>query len=117
MNISEINFQPLFHWINESLKINAKFAINLEGKRPTIVNVDNLWNDSGIFQGVIKEVTVDFFNFNFNEADGTLWATVNLSYKSWSGGSNGMQIVNAWFIPEKGWTFESCKETFKKFNS
>ena len=116
MNIQEIDFQPLFQWINQCLGINAIFSINLEGKRPTIVNGDNLWNDSGIFQSVIKEVEVGFFNFSFNEADGTLWATVNLSYESWSGGSNGMQIGTCWYSEASGWTFESSKDQFKKYN-
>ncbi len=110
MTVQEIDFQPLFQWINESLKINAIFSINLEGKRPTIVNGDNLWNDSGIFKSVIKDVTVDFFNFDFKEESGELWATVYLNYESWSGGSNGMQIGTVWFNTEIGWTFESCKE-------
>lgn len=116
MNIQEIDFQPLFQWINQCLGTTAQFSINLEGKRPTIVNGDNLWNDSGIFQGVIKEVEVSFFNFEFIEEIGNLWATVNLSYESWSGGSNGMKIGTCWFNPETGWTFESSKERFNKYN-
>jgi len=116
MNIQEIDFKPLFTWINESLKINAIFGINLEGKRPTIVNGDNLWNDSGIFQSVIKDVTVDFFNFHFEPETGKLWGTIYLGYESWSGGSNGMQIGNVWFNPETGWTFETSKERFNKYN-
>lgn len=116
MKIQEINYKPLFQWINKCLGINADFAIRLEGKRPQIVNVDNLWGNSGIFQSVIKIVEVDFFNFNFNEETGNLWATVSLSYESWSGGSNGMQIGTCWFNPETGWTFESSKERSKKNN-
>lgn len=116
MNIQSIDFKPLFQWINLNLGTSAKFAINLEGKRPTIVNVDNLYNNSGIFQSVIKDVTVDFFNFDFKEETGNLWATVSLSYESWAGGSNGMKIGTCWFKPETGWTFESCKERAEKYN-
>ena len=114
MIIRELDFQPLFQWINENLGTNADFTIRLEGKRPQIVNIDNLWNDSGIFQSVIKEVEVGFFNYNYE--DGKLWATIGLSYGSWSGGSNGMQIGTCWFNPETGWKFESCKERAKKNN-
>lgn len=116
MNIQSIDFKPLFQWINLNLGTTAKFAINLEDKRPRIVNVDNLWNDSGIFQSVIKEVTVDFFNFDFKEETGNLWATIYLNYESWKGGSNGMQLGTCWFNPETGWTFESWKERFNKYN-
>lgn len=104
MKISEINFQPLFQWINTALGTSAKFAINLEGK-PTIVNVNNLYNDSGIFKAVIKEVSVDFFNFEFKEETGNLWATIYLNYESRLGGSNGMQIGTCWFNPLAGWRF------------
>ena len=116
MNIQEIDFKPLFQWINLNLGTSAKFAINLEGKRPRIVNVDNLYNNSGIFQSVIKDVTVDFFCFDFKEETGNLWGNVSLNYESWSGGSNGMEIGNVWFNPETGWTFESSKERFEKYN-
>ena len=115
MNIQDINFKPLFQWINTCLGTQATFAINLDSKRPKIVTVTNLFNHSGIFQSVINNVTVDFFNFNYTD-EGNIWATVNLSYESWSGGSNGMQIGTCWFNPETGWTFESSKERFKKYN-
>jgi hypothetical protein len=116
MNIQEIDFQPLFQWINKCLGTNADFQMSFEGKRPKIVNVDNIWENAGIFQSVINEVNVDFFNFNFDEETETLWATVSLSYESWSGGSNGMQIGTCCFNPTEGWTFESCKERFEKYN-
>ena len=115
MNIQEIDFQPLFQWINNQLGINVKFTINFEGKRPKIVCPD-LYNQSGIFMSVIKEVEVDFFNFNFNAETGNLWATVYLGYKSWSGGSNGMQIGSCCFNPETGWTFESERQYNYTFN-
>ena len=105
---------PIRTPINQCLGTNAKFAIRLEGKRPTIVNVDNLYNESAIFKSVIKEVNVDFFNYEYK--DGNLWATICLNYQSWSGGSNGMQIGTVWFNAETGWTFESCKEVFEKNN-
>lgn len=118
MNIQEIDFKPLFQWINQSIGLNAIFHMGFkDGCRPWIVNGDNLWNDSGIFQSVIKNVKVDFFNFEYNEETGSLWATVNINFESWTQGSNGIQIGTCWFNPEEGWTFESCKERFKKFNS
>jgi len=117
MNISEINFNPLFQWINETLQTSQDFEISFEGKRPSLKVDRSLYrNHTGIFQSVIKDITVDFFNFNFNEVDGKLWANVYLNYESWSGGSNGMEIGNVWFNPEEGWTFESCKERFNKYN-
>lgn len=45
-----------------------------------------------------------FFNFRFDEETG-LWATIYLSYESWSGGTNGMKIGTVWYN-ETGWTFE-----------
>ena len=113
MNIQEIDFQPLFQWINKTLQTSQDFEISFEGKRPRIV-CENLQHDSGIFKAVIKEVSVDFFNFHFEPETGKIWATVYLNYESWSGGSNGMQIGNCWFNPEEGWTFESCKERHQK---
>ena len=116
MNITEVNFKPLFQWINKNLGTNAHFQISFEGKRPTIVCGNNLYNESAIFKAVIQEVKVDFFNFSYDETTGKLWATISLNYESWSGGSNGMQIGMCWFNPEEGWTFESCKERFEKNN-
>lgn len=119
MNIQEIDFQPLFQWINNTLQTNQDFKISFEGNRPMICRTDRslYHNHIGIFQSVIKDAAVDFFNFDFKEETGNLWATVYLSYESWSGGSNGMQIGTCWFNPETGWKFESCKERFEKFNS
>lgn len=114
MNIQEIDFQPLFTWINNQLNTNIEFSINFEGKRPKIV-CPNLFNQSGIFMSVIKEVEVDFFNFNFNEETGNLWATVYLNYESWSSGSNGMHIGSCWFNPETGWMLESERQYTEHF--
>lgn len=115
MTIQEIDFQPLFQWINKTLQTSQDFEISFEGKRPSLKVGRSLYhNHCGIFQSVIKEVTVDLFNFEFIEEIGNLWATVYLNYESWSGGSNGMQIGTCWFNPETGWTFESCKERADK---
>lgn len=115
MNIQEIDFQPLFIWINKTLQTSQDFEISFEGKRPSLKVGRSLYhNDSGIFKSVIKDVYVDFFNFDFKEETGNLWATVYIGYESWSGGSNGMQIGNVWFDPQEGWTFESCKERAEK---
>lgn len=116
MNIQEINFKPLFQWIKLTLGTDGDFFISFEGKRPRIVNENYLYAVSGIFKAVVKEVSIDFFNFEFNPETTKLWGTVYLNYESWSGGSNGMQIGTCWYSEASGWTFESSKERFQKYN-
>lgn len=117
MNIQEIDFQPLFKWINKILQTSQDFQISFEGERPSLKTGRSLYHGhSGIFKAAVKGVNVSFFNFEFYEQTGNLWATISLYYESWSGGSNSMQIGTCWFNPETGWEFESSKDRFEKYN-
>lgn len=112
-NFSNVDFQPLFDWINTKIGQDIELSIDLSNsKRPNIV-CPNIQNWAGIFSAVVREVTINFFSFGKTE-DG-LWGTISMNYESWNGGSNGMIIGNVWFSTESGWKFESAKERFKKY--
>lgn len=108
MNYENINWSPLFYWINTRIHLDVSFTITFSGKRPTIY-CSNLVDQSGIFSAVVKEVDIDFFNFGKTEEG--FWGTIALNYTAWSGGSNGMMLGNFWYNSESdSWTFETCKE-------
>lgn len=108
--IKEINFEPLFVWINNQIGQNIPFEIRLNGKRPEIV-CPNLFEFSGIFASVIKEASINFFNYQHTENG--IWGTISLSYESWSGGSSGMLMGNVWCDNDGNWTFESYRDRFQ----
>lgn len=108
MNYNNVNWQPLFDWINKCIHLDVSFSITFDGKRPTI-HCSNLADQSGIFSAVISKAEIDFFNFG--KTDDGFWGTIALDYESWNGGSNGMLIGNVWYNTHKSsWKFETCKE-------
>lgn len=110
--VQDILFSEFFRWLNQEMNLDLPWTIRFNGnKRPTIL-YPNLVDHAGIFAAAVKEVEVYFFGFSFDENTGKFWASVSLTYTSWTGGSNGMEIGNIWFSPEEGWKFESAKERF-----
>ena len=113
-NVQDILFFEFFRWLNSELNLDLNWSIKFnDNKRPTLIS-PNLVDHAGIFALAVQEVEVDLFGFNFDETTGQFWASVSLTYKSFSGGSNGMEIGNIWYNPESGWTFESAKQRFMK---
>ena len=102
-----IDWTPMFDSINNVLGTSIEFSIDFSEKRPTIV-CPNLTEQSGIFAAVVREVEVSFFNFSGNSEN--FWGTLYLCYRSWSGGTNGMQFGDVWYdCATKEWKFESSK--------
>ena len=102
-----IDWQPLFDWINSQTNTDIKFDIDLTGRRPKIVS-PNIVEHCGAFASVCEIVEVQFFGLNIDEFG--FAATVQLSYMSWSGGTNGMNIGEVYYNHEfKQWDFVSAK--------
>jgi len=114
MNYENINWQPLFDWINKCIHLEVEFSVEFNGRKPHI-NCSNLVDQSGIFSAVIQEAEIDFFNFEKTAKE--FWGTISLNYRSWSGGSNGMLIGNVWYNSESDtWEFETYKERSLRIN-
>lgn len=114
----QIDFQPLINWIQEQLGVTFPMVITYkEGMRTPTIETPNLQPHSGIFASVVRDVVVQFFNFNYNENENTLWGTIYLTYNAWSRGSNGMQIGSCWWNPNDGWKFETEKGNYEKYQN
>lgn len=100
MQISEINFTPLISELYS--KFEVLFQVDTSGKRPRLVH-PSIMDQCGIFQMLLKEVSVDFFNFG--QADTGYWMTVYVNYEHLDGGSNGMKLMTAWVNEHNVWTF------------
>lgn len=116
MKPQDINWNPLFAWINQTLGTEVEFSMDFSGKRPTIV-CPNLFNNAGIFKTAFKEIEVGFFGFwetkNENNEVIGFSGCVNLFYRHWGGGSNGAEIGMFWFEDGK-WKFESERVRYSK---
>ena len=107
------NWTPLFDHIRKTIGANAELSIDLSGKYPEI-KCDNLVAKSGIFAAVISEVEVSIFGFGQSSTTDQYWMSINLAYKSKSGGTNGMKICDAWYdMDEDKWEFANAGERYK----
>jgi len=107
-DISEIDFKPIEIKLEELLGIRG-IQLNAElGARGEIkFKSQDLLQDAGIFKAVLADVAVSTFNTDYSEENDSYWMTVHLNYNSKNGGSNGMQIMTAWYAPStKSWEFK-----------
>ncbi len=107
MELSQIDYQPLFTWINKELRTCAKFEIDLKGRRLGIIS-PNLVENSGLFAGAFSQVTVDIFNFTKMESG--FWGTVCVSYETFKGGSNGVVFGEFEWNEVLGWKVVSYRD-------
>ena len=110
-----IDFTRLFDKIREVLKHNVKFPhleiTTIRGQVHINFYSNDITDKAGIFSTILKETTVNSFN-NYvchdKENNRTAyWVNVNISYQHKDGGSNGMELLTAWYNTEDGWTFRT----------
>lgn len=67
-----------------------------------------LANQTGIFEEVMKSCKIKTFGSSINSQGSSFvwWQTVNYSFSYKSGGSNGCDLLTAWYnFTTKKWTF------------
>lgn len=107
MELSQINYQPLFTWINKELNTDVEFKIDLSGRRLETIS-PNLVENSGLFAAAFSQVTVDIFNYT--PLENGYWGTVCVSYKTFKGGSNGVVFGEFEWNDVAGWKVVSYKD-------
>ncbi len=111
MKPQDINWDPLFAWINQTLGTEVEMSMNFSGKKPRIV-CPNLYTEAAIFKAAVKQIEVDFFGFwEIKDDDDVIIGfsgNVYLWYEHWNIGSNGAEIGTFWF-ESMIWKFESTR--------
>lgn len=99
---SEIDFTNLEQILGKMFKgANFKIEYGPSDRKPKVTH-SSLSNQIGIFKYAISEISVGFFSWwhNTNAVAGS----VDLFYRSHSGGTNGMEIMRATYDPStKNW--------------
>lgn len=105
MDLTSINYQPLFQKICETLGKEIDLKMDFSGKRPDIVS-PNLISLCGPFQAICTEVEVGIFSQGTGDEDRFYWMNVSLFYKHKSGGGNGSTMFDAWYYAaDQSWKF------------
>lgn len=117
-----IDPEPLFNKIREMVGDNSiQFKYEVQESRGDLyprLKTDNIVDKCGIFQLAIKECYIGTFNtgISFEGTEGNKdlnkpywWGTIDLSYSSHSGGSNGMEILRFQFSKDEGWNFHESR--------
>jgi hypothetical protein len=104
MDVTKINYRPLFDKIEECLGVQLAMSMDFTGRNPGI-KCENLAEHCGAMKSVFTEVEVGVFSGNIGHE--TLWLNINMSWKQTGGGSNGTTLFDAFFNYEKcGWIFK-----------
>ena len=113
-----IDPEPLFNKIREMVGDDSiQFKYDIKEANGTLyprLESDNVVDKCGIFQLAIKECYIGTFStgISFEDTGGNKdldkpywWGSIDLSYSSHSGGSNGMEILRFQFAKDGGWSF------------
>tara|TARA_R110000868_G_scaffold12456_7_gene59519 strand:+ start:1643 stop:1984 length:342 start_codon:yes stop_codon:yes gene_type:complete len=100
MELSEINYQPLFDWINKSLNTDCEFKIDIFNRQFGILS-PNLTEYSEILNVTYNWVSVDIFNFSV--LDNGFSGRLCMRFTSWTGGKNSVLIGEWEFNEVAGW--------------
>ena len=73
----------------------------------------DITNQTGAFAGILENCCIgSFSNRVFNDKETNepgYWVQVNIQYQHKDGGSNGMEVVTAWYTDAKGWIFRNAR--------
>lgn len=108
--IDEIDLAPLEKEVSRRIGVSVKFKLRTEKRRKEylVVTSQELAHKTGIFEEVMKSCVMETFNsaVSTEESDYVWWQTINYSFSYKSGGSNGTDLLTAWYnFTTKKWTF------------
>lgn len=106
MDFRTIDYAPLFDHIRKLLNLPSTVVLGMsvrpEQDRPVFIS-PNIVDYCGAFSAVCKWVQVS--RFGYSNLNGNMWIGVDLRYESNNGGTNGMNILDAYYNEEQGWIF------------
>ena len=118
---NSIDFKPLFDKINSLIGLELTYDVRIKPDRFgrhkyfEIENKENLVDHFSILAVAWKMFKVSTFNAEIccdkSTGELSLWCTIDYSYKSYRLGSNGTEILTAWYQKGK-WKIKTNKETY-----
>lgn len=104
----DIDIKPLEDKISSmvgvSIKLDHEVAKTRSGEEYIKIKSPNLVDKTGVFRPALKEVYIEEFGGGLK--DNVFWISIHFVYKIKSGGSNGMDLLTAWYdINTKKWQF------------
>lgn len=96
------NLTPLEDELRDIIGIRPQLTGQIRGCRLEVESED-LSKAAGVMSSCFKSLKLKTFNSEI--AGEEFWMTISWQYNLALGGSNGIDVLIAWYSDEKGWTF------------
>jgi len=111
-----INFDELFNHTKAYMKVDCEFhqpeITTTRGDVYISFMSHDIASQTGAFAAILERCYISSFsNKVFTDKEtGELsyWVTVSIQYEHAGGGSNGMDVVTAWYKESTGWMFKNA---------
>ena len=111
-----INFAELFKHTKAYMKVDCEFhQPEISTTRGTVhirFESHDITSQTGAFAAILERCYLSSFSNYFYRDKETgeigYWVTVSIQYEHAGGGSNGMDILTAWYKKSTGWTFKNA---------
>ena len=111
-----INFDELFKYTQAYMKVDCEFhQPEITTSRGTVhirFMSHDIASQTGAFAAILERCYLSSFsNYVFRDKEtGEIgyWVTVSIQYEHTGGGSNGMDVMTAWYKESTGWTFKNA---------
>jgi len=111
-----IDFTELFNHVKALTKVGCEFhqpeITSTRGNVHIGFMSHDIADQTGAFAAILEKCYLgSFSNYAYRDKEtGELgyWVTVTIQYEHKNGGSNGMEVVTAWYKESTGWTFRNA---------
>ena len=98
--------QELTKYIGVRPKLIGEIAAGRHGKQRLVIDSDEMSGHAGVLKNTFKTLKVSTFDSEYDDKEKTFWMTINWSFQLKGGGSNGFNILTAWYDTEtKKWSY------------
>jgi len=113
-----IDFTELFNHIKTFVKLDCEFhqpeITTTRGNVHISFMSHDIASQAGAFTAILERCYFSSFNnsvFKDKETNELgYWVTVSIQFEHKSGGSNGMDVVSAWYRASTGWVYRNAGE-------
>ena len=111
-----INFEELFNHAKAYAKVNCEFHQPEISTTRGDVHISFMSHDiasqTGAFAAILERCSLSSFSNKVyaDKETGEIgyWVQVSIQYEHKGGGSNGMEVLTAWYKDSTGWTFRNA---------
>lgn len=115
-----IDFAELFDHIKTFTGVTCNFnqpeISTVRGNVYITFTSENIVDQTGPFAAILKNCYFSSFSNGVSRNDDTkelqYWVSVDIKYNHKDGGSNGMEVVRAFYTESTGWVFHNVGERF-----